>query len=148
MTLCLGAGGIGAYYTIPSINNWYEQLQKPTFTPPNWVFEPVWTILYILMGVALFIVWRKQGPMGQNKAASYTWFGIQLLLNVVWSIVFFRLHSIFVGLIIIVVLWLSIAVTIREFSKQATIAAWLLVPYLLWVSYACALNYSFWRLNG
>lgn len=148
LVLCLGAGGIGAYYTIPSINDWYELLQKPIFTPPNWVFGPVWIVLYILMGIALYIVWQKQGQRGQNKAASYTWFGIQLVLNIVWSVVFFGLHSIYGGLIIIVALWLSIAMTIRAFSKQATVAAWLLVPYLVWVSYACVLNYSFWRLNG
>lgn len=148
LMVCLGAGGIGTYYTLPSINNWYRLLQKPVFTPPNWVFGPVWTGLYILMGIALYIVWQKEGLEYQNKVASYIWFGIQLVLNVLWSATFFGHHSIFGGLIIIVVLWLSIAITISEFSKQATIAAWLLMPYLLWVTYAGALNYSFWRLNG
>lgn len=122
LMVCLGAGGIGTYYTLPSINNWYRPLQKPVFTPPDWVFGPVWTGLYILMGIALYIVLQKQGPEYQNKVASYTWFGIQLVLNVLWSVVFFGHHSIFGGLIIIVILWLSIAITIREFSKQATIA--------------------------
>ena len=148
LVLCLGAGGIGAYFTIPAIGNWYELLQKPTFTPPNWFFGPVWTVLYIMMSLALYSIWDNRGPRYASKVAAYSKFGVQLILNALWSVVFFGLHSIFGGLVIIVGLWLAIAVTIQEFNKHVALAAWLLVPYLLWVSYACALNYSLWRLNS
>lgn len=148
LLLCLGAGGVGSYFTLSSIGTWYELLQKPTFTPPNWVFGPVWTVLYIMMSIALYKVWQKRSPRYASKVAAYIEFGVQLVLNVLWSVMFFGLHSIFGGLVIIVCLWLVLAVTIREFNRQVPLAAWLLIPYLLWVSYACFLNYSFWCLNG
>jgi len=148
LVLCLGAGAIGYYFTMPSIGTWYALLQKPVFTPPNWIFAPVWTLLYIMMGIALYCVWKKRGLKYQSKIAAYTWFGMQLVLNVAWSAVFFGIHSIFVGLLIIVGLWLAIAVTILKFKELAPSTVWLLIPYLLWVSYACLLNYSLWRLNG
>ena len=148
LVLCLGAGGIGYYFTMPSIGTWYALLQKPVFTPPNWIFGPVWTLLYIMMGIALYCVWKKRDPKYKSKVAAYSWFYMQLILNVMWSAVFFGLHSIFGGLLIIVGLWLAIAVTILKFKEQVYSTAWLLVPYLLWVSYACLLNYSLWRLNG
>lgn len=148
LVLCLGAGGIGSYFTKPSIGTWYDFLQKPVFTPPNWIFGPVWILLYIMMSIALYCVWKKRAPKTKSKVAAYTWFYMQLILNVMWSAVFFGLHSIFGGLVIIVGLWLAIAVTILKFSELVPSTVWLLVPYLLWVSYACLLNYSLWRLNG
>ena len=148
LALCLSAGGIGSYFTMPAIGTWYAFLQKPVFTPPNWIFGPVWTVLYIMMGIALYCVWKKRNPKTKSKVAAYTWFYIQLILNVMWSAVFFGMHSIFGGLLIIVALWLGIGVTILKFRKQAPNTVWLLLPYLLWVSYACVLNYSLWRLNG
>jgi tryptophan-rich sensory protein len=146
--LCLGAGGAGSFFTTPSIGTWYALLQKPEFTPPNWLFGPVWTVLYIMMGIALYIVWQKRSRWHRGKVAAYRWFGVQLGLNVMWSVVFFGLHSLSGGLVVIVCLWLAIAATIREFGKKAPMAAWLLVPYLIWVSYASFLNFSFWRLNS
>lgn len=147
LALCLSAGGIGSYFTMPSIDTWYALLQKPEFTPPNWIFAPVWTILYIMMGLALYYVWKKHSCNYQSKVYAYTWFGIQLSLNVMWSAVFFGMHAIFGGLVVIAGLWFAIAVTILKFREQAPSTVWLLVPYLLWVSYACLLNYSIWRLN-
>ena len=148
LVLCLSAGGIGSYFTMPSIGTWYDFLQKPVFTPPNWIFAPVWTLLYIMMGIALYCVWKKHGQKDQSKVYAYTWFGIQLSLNVMWSAVFFGMHSIFGGLLVIAGLWLAITVTILKFREQVPSTVWLLVPYLLWVSYACLLNYSLWHLNG
>ena len=89
LVLCLGAGGIGYYFTKPSIGTWYDFLQKPVFTPPNWIFGPVWTVLYIMMGIALYCLWKKRNPQYKSKVAAYTWFYIQLILNIMWSGVFF-----------------------------------------------------------
>lgn len=101
-----------------------------------------------MMGIALYYVWKKRDPKYKSEVAAYTWFYMQLILNVTWSAVFFGLHSIFGGVLIIVGLWITIAVTILKFREQVPSTAWLLAPYLLWVTYACLLNYSLWRLNG
>jgi len=146
LTVCLGASGIGALFTSQSVDGWYGMLQKPIFTPPNWVFGPVWTTLYIMMGVALYIVWDKHYP-GKQKTLAYFLFAVQLLINIGWSAVFFGLHSISGAMFIIIGLWAAIAATIQKFREISTIAAWLLLPYLLWVSFAGLLNYAFWHLN-
>jgi len=144
--ICLAAGGIGGFFTAQSVGSWYMTLHKPFFNPPNWVFGPVWTVLYIMMGIALYIVWHKRSIAEESKWP-YVLFVIQLLLNVGWSAIFFGFRSIGGGMLIIIVLWLAIIMTIRQFQQRSKVAAWLLIPYVLWVSYACALNYSFWRLN-
>jgi len=146
LTVCLGAAGIGALFTSQSVDGWYVMLQKPIFTPPNWVFGPVWTTLYIMMGVAFYIVWDKHCP-GKQKTLAYFLFAVQLLINIGWSAVFFGLHSTNGAMLVIIGLWAAIAATIQQFRKISTIAAWLLLPYLLWVSFAGLLNYAFWHLN-
>ncbi len=143
----LVAGLVGSLFTIPSIPTWYAQLAKPAFTPPSWVFGPVWTVLYVLMGIAFFLVWQKNFK-GAGRNAAIGAYALQLALNVLWSIVFFGMHSPLAGLVVIALLWVSIAATIAVFSRVSKAAAWLLLPYLLWVSFASLLNYSVWVLNG
>ncbi len=142
--VCLVAGGIGSFFTAPSIPTWYATLQKPVFNPPSWLFGPVWTALYIMMGIALYLV-LVRGGVGVRGAAAM--FGVQLILNSLWSILFFGLHSPLLGLIDIVLLWLSIVACIILFSKISKPAAYLLVPYILWVSFAAVLNLAIFLLN-
>jgi translocator protein len=146
LATCLGAGGVGAVFTTKSIGSWYVMLEKPFFTPPSWVFAPVWTVLYIMMGVAVYLVWNKGCQTGKYNLACLL-FGIQLVLNIGWSTIFFGFRSIIGGLVVIGSLWLAIAGMIWQFSKVSRVAAWLLTPYLVWVSFAWVLNYCFWRLN-
>lgn len=141
IVICQLAGIIGSFFTIKSVSNWYLTLNKPFFSPPNWLFGPVWIFLYFLMGVALFLVWKKR-----NKKA-LTFFGVQLFLNAFWSIAFFGLKSPLFGLIIIIILWILILLTIIKFFKVSKPAAWLLIPYILWVSFATVLNFSLLILN-
>lgn len=147
VAIALAAGLIGSLFTIPSIPTWYAQLVKPSITPPSWLFGPVWTALYVLMGVAFFLVWKK-GFKAANRKVAIGSYALQLVLNVLWSIVFFGLHSPLAGMVVIVLLWLSIAATITAFWRASKAAAWLLLPYLLWVSFAALLNYFLWTLNG
>lgn len=140
------AGIIGSVFTAPSIAGWYATLAKPALNPPAWVFGPVWTTLFALMGIAAFLVWRKGLDRRDVKIALGIFIG-QLVLNALWSIIFFGLHSPGGALIEIVILWLAILATIIAFYKISKPAAWLLVPYILWVSFAAYLNYSIWMLN-
>lgn len=140
------AGGIGALFTTPSIASWYGTIVKPSFNPPSWIFGPVWTTLFVLMGVALYLVWQ-QGAMRPQVRRALTIFGAQLVLNTLWSILFFGLHSPGAALIEIVFLWFAIVATIFAFTKISKTAAWLLAPYLAWVSFAAFLNFTIWRLN-
>jgi tryptophan-rich sensory protein len=144
--VCLLAGVIGGLFTSSSIPTWYAALNKPAFNPPNWIFGPVWTLLYILMGVSLFLVWQK-GLKNKKAKTAVTIFGIQLALNTLWSILFFGLKSPILGLGEIVVLWAFILLSIIKFSKISKTAAWLLLPYILWVSFAAVLNLSIFLLN-
>jgi benzodiazapine receptor len=144
--LCQGAGIIGSAFTFSSIPNWYAHLNKASFNPPNWVFGPVWLTLYTLMGIAAFLIWEKRKTNKQTKIA-LNMFIFQLILNSLWSIVFFGAHQIFFGLAIIVVLWLAILATIVKFRPISKTAAFLLLPYLLWVSVATSLNYFVFILN-
>lgn len=137
--LCLSAGFIGSLATFPAIPTWYASLVKPSFSPPNWIFGPVWTTLYILMGIAMYLVWKKR--------KSLTLFIIHLVFNAGWSIVFFGLHSILGGMIVIIILWGIIVALIRGFYRIDRIAAYLLIPYLAWVSFASVLNFSLLMLN-
>jgi tryptophan-rich sensory protein len=144
--ICLFAGFIGSYFTTPAIPTWFATLQKPSFAPPNWVFAPVWTSLYILMGISLFLVWQKGHEDKTVKAAIYLFAG-QLVLNALWSFVFFGLRSPLLGLIEIIILWIAILATIMSFMKISRTAAYLLIPYILWVSFASIVNFSIWSLN-
>lgn len=142
--LCLGAGVLGSFFTVSSIPTWYTTLNKPSFSPPNWIFAPVWTVLYILMGVSLYLVWISKSKLKQN--ALYLFF-VQLGLNALWSLIFFGLHNPSLALVDIIALWVAIILTMRAFLKINKISGRLLVPYLAWVSFATYLNYSIWVLN-
>jgi tryptophan-rich sensory protein len=140
------AGIIGAVFTTPSVSGWYAGLNRPDLAPPGWVFGPVWTTLFALMGTAAFLVWRKGfGHKGVKVALGI--FAGQLVLNTLWSIIFFGLRSPGGACIVIFFLWLAILATIISFARYSKPAAWLLVPYILWVSFAAYLNYAFWSLN-
>lgn len=151
------AGIIGSVFTTPSIAGWYAGIVKPALNPPAWVFGPVWTTLFALMGIAVFLVYIKDEKtvlnevegrrLKRKKRVALILFGIQLVLNTLWSIIFFGLHSLGGALIEIIFLWLAILATIIAFAKISKPAAWLLVPYVLWVSFAGYLNYSIWVLN-
>lgn len=140
------AGFIGAIFTMDAIPTWYKGLIRPDLAPPNWVFGPVWTTLYVLMGIALFLVWRRRGESKGVKVALVS-FAVQLVLNVLWSVIFFGLRSPGLALIEITLLWIAIAVNIAMFSRVSKPAAWLLVPYIAWVSFAAYLNSAIWVLN-
>jgi tryptophan-rich sensory protein len=130
-------GGLGALFN-GSIKTWYSTLNKPSFSPPNWIFGPVWTTLFLLMGISLALVILSKETKARKKALFY--FGIQLVLNVAWSFFFFYLQSPLLGLLDILLLLIFIATTIYHFHKVNRSAAWLLVPYILWVTFATALN--------
>lgn len=144
--ICLIVGFLGAIATQSSVNDWYTTLNKPSFNPPNWLFGPVWTLLYILMGVAFGIVWAKGTYHAWVKTAMYH-FGFQLLLNLTWSVVFFGLKAPLYALFVIVALLILIVLTMKWFKIVKPIAAYLLIPYLLWVLFASVLNFEIWRLN-
>ncbi len=143
--VCLGAGFVGSLFTTPRIDTWYANLQKPSFNPPNWLFGPVWTLLFILMGIALFLVWNKGNNPGVRAAIFM--FAIQLLFNMLWSIVFFGMRSPLGGIFVIIILWILIAITIILFYRNSFAASVLLLPYLLWVSFATILNFAIYLLN-
>ncbi len=145
LVICQMAGILGAIFTTPAINGWYTSLNKPGFNPPNWIFGPVWTLLYLMMGVSLYLVWKTKPSKGRKLAM--TMFGVQLGFNSLWSIIFFGLKRPDLALVEITVLWIFILLTILRFWKVSKLATWLLVPYLLWVSFASVLNFSIMRLN-
>jgi benzodiazapine receptor len=124
---------------------WYVQIQKPAFTPPNWIFGPVWTLLYAMMATAAWLVWRRSGFAGARTALII--FLIQLALNFLWSWIFFGQHLIGWALLDIVILWIAIFATVILFWQKSILAGTLMIPYLGWVSFAAILNYSIWRLN-
>lgn len=144
--LCQFAGAVGSVFTASSLTDWYSLLEKPVFNPPSWVFFPVWTLLYTLMGISLYIVWEK-GLNDRGVKIGLLIFGIQLVLNVLWSFLFFGLRSPYYGLIGIIFLWLTILMTIFQFRNISKAASYLLIPYLVWVSFAALLNYNLWTLN-
>lgn len=144
--LCEGVGLLAAWATQTSVTTWYPTLTKPGFTPPDWLFGPVWTVLYAMMGVAAALVWQRRTEDTTSQSALVL-FGVQLLLNGGWSFSFFGARSPGLGLIVIVVLWGALAWTTERFFRVRAAAGWLLVPYLLWVTYAGALNLSIWLLN-
>jgi len=136
------ASAIGGLFTASSVSTWYVALNKPSFNPPNWVFGPVWTILYLMMGVSLYLVWTKRA----DKKA-FTAFGVQLSLNALWSVLFFGMQMPLYAFIEIVLLWIAILATIIYFYRINKTAAYLLIPYILWVSFASVLNFSLYILN-
>lgn len=142
--LCLLVGWTGGFISHTSINTWYPTLVKPSWTPPNYVFPIVWTILYVLMGVSLWLVWISETRF---KIVAYILFAIQLGLNFAWSWIFFYQRSPMLALIDIILLWVAIAGTYLVFRKHSELAAFLLLPYLLWVSYAISLNLYIWLYN-
>ena len=144
--LCQLAGLIGSIFTTPAIPTWYESLKKPFFSPPNWIFGPVWVSLYLLMGISLFLIWQRRENNPQAKKGLILFF-IQLILNAFWSVAFFGLRSPLLGLIDIVLLWIAILLTIKSFFGISKTAALLILPYILWVSFAVLLNFSLWILN-
>ena len=145
IVICLGAAAVGGIVTGSEIEGWYRTLEKPSWQPPNWVFGPVWTTLYLMMAVASWLIWKPAGL----KAAAFPLglFGVQLVLNVGWSWIFFGLHRPGWALIELVVLWLAILLTTWAFFRRSWVAGWLMVPYLAWVSFAGVLNFAIWRLN-
>ena len=140
------AAGIGSVFTTSAINTWYTTLQKPFFNPPNWIFGPVWTLLYLMMGISLYLVWVTKTDKKERRQG-ITFFFIQLVLNVLWSILFFGLQSPAAALIGIIVLWFAILLTIKNFLQISKPAGRLLMPYLAWVSFATILNLSIVFLN-
>lgn len=144
--ICLAAGFIGSIFTNRQIPTWYAALEKPSFSPPNWLFGPVWTALFILMGISLFLVWRNGLSQPSVKIALII-FIVQLLLNILWSFLFFTLRSPLTSFIEIILLWILILITILVFYPISKTAGILLLPYILWVSFASILNFSIWRLN-
>jgi tryptophan-rich sensory protein len=143
---CFAAAGVGSLYTTPAIPVWYASLQKPAWTPPAWLFAPVWTLLYLMMSVAVWLVWRERG-FGAGAAFPLTLFAVQLILNALWSIVFFGWKRPDLALVEIFFLWAAIFATMLSFRRVSPPAAWLMWPYLLWVTFAGFLNLSIWKLN-
>ena len=139
---CALASLVGALFRP---GEWYERLAKPAWRPPNWLFAPVWGLLYLMIAISGWLVWREAGFSG--AALPLAIYGLQLILNAAWSPVFFGLHRIGLAVIEIGLVWLSIVATIVLFAPVSSMAAWLLLPYLLWVTFAAALNYSVWSLN-
>ncbi len=144
--LCQAAGVIGAIFTTAAIPTWYVTLLKPFFSPPNWVFGPVWTLLYTMMGVALFLIWQKR-DIDPRVHQALRWFTGQLVLNTLWSIVFFGQKDLWLAVGVILVLWYLIFKSIRQFLPISAWAGWLLAPYLAWVSFATVLNIAIAYLN-
>lgn len=144
--ISLSAGAIGSVFTVTGPDSWYAGVAKPAFNPPNWIFGPVWTTLFILMGVALFLVWRQGWHKIEVKAA-IKYFFIQLGFNIIWSYFFFGLSNPRLAFLEIIALWLAIVATMTAFYKVDRRATWLLWPYLAWVSFAAFLNYTIWQLN-
>ena len=146
LAVCFAASLLGSVLTTPNLG-WYATIEKPGFTPPNSVFPVVWTILFALMAVSAWLVWRAPAEEGDKKTA-LTWFGIQLVLNVAWSFAFFAMHSPIAGLAVILWLLVAIVLTMVFFDRVSRVAAFLLVPYLLWVGFAAGLNFALWALNA
>ncbi|MBW2990130.1 tryptophan-rich sensory protein [Candidatus Woesearchaeota archaeon] len=146
IVVCQLAGIIGSFFTASSVSTWYVGLAKPSFNPPNWVFAPVWTALFILMGISLYFIWEK-GFKAKGVKTGLLLFSVQLILNILWSILFFGLQNPLIAFIEIVVLWIAILFTILKFYKVSRTAAYLLIPYILWVTFAAVLNLAIFILN-
>ena len=146
VAVCFAVAWLGSAVTTPKIAGWYAALAKPDWNPPNWIFGPVWSFLYLTMAVAAWLVWRQRGWGGAKWALLL--FGIQLILNLLWSCLFFGLENPGLAFVEIIVLWAAILATTVTFWPRSKIAGLLLVPHLAWVSFAAVLNFTMWRLNG
>ncbi len=144
---CLGVGYLSGFATQSSVDTWFQTLEKPVFNPPSWLFAPVWSTLYVMMGIAAGLVWDKIDLQREAVRNALIFFAVQLALNALWSILFFGLKNPLLALIEIVILWLMIYETYVKFAKIDRIAGYLFIPYLLWVSFAAVLNGSIWWLN-
>lgn len=145
LLLPLGAGTVAGLFTAKAVPEWYASLNRPSFSPPNWVFGPVWTALYILLGISLFLVWKLESGKGRNLAILV--FLLQLLLNFGWSFIFFYFRMIGFALVEIVLLWITIVIMLYHFYKIKPVAAYINIPYLLWVTFASILNSAYYFLN-
>jgi len=145
VVICFGAAAVGGWFTDSSVKTWYPTLQRPACTPPSWVFGPVWSVLYLLMATAAWLVWRER-QVHDVRLALGLFFG-QLLLSVAWSFIFFGLQRPGLALVEILILLMAIILTTMSFSQCSRSAFWLMTPYLGWVGYATYLNLGFWRLN-
>jgi len=145
LILPIGLGSLAGIFTAKAIPEWFDTLAKPSFNPPSYLFGPVWTALYILMGISMFLIWNT--PKTELRQKALVVFGVQLFFNFWWSILFFSFHAIFLAVIDILVMWLLIIYMITLFKKIKPIAAYLQIPYLLWVTFATILNSSIWYLN-
>jgi len=140
-------GATSGFFTVSGVESWYQTINKPTWNPPSWIFGPVWTTLYIMMGIAFFLVWKSPAKPDVKRNAIIL-FAIQLTLNFFWSFIFFNQHQIGWALVEIITMWLFILLTIFAFGNISKTAAWLMVPYISWVSFATILNYTIWKLNS
>ncbi|MFZ1530447.1 MAG: TspO/MBR family protein [Ferruginibacter sp.] len=145
VAVCLGLGTASGFSTASSINGWYQTIQKPSWNPPNWIFGPVWTVLYILMGIAAALVWHSRSA---DKKIALALFAFQFVLNLLWTYIFFGMHNLQLALIEIMLLSVSIAITLYWFLKVNKTAAVLLLPYLMWVSFASSLTYTIFIMNS
>ncbi|MEO8234142.1 MAG: TspO/MBR family protein [Flavobacterium sp.] len=145
--ICQLVGIVSGLLSVTQNNIWYESIAKPSWNPPGYIFGPVWTVLYLLMGISLWIIWKSNvyEPM---KYEALLFFGSQLFLNFLWTILFFRFHSLSIAFIDIVLMFVLIFLTIFRFVEISKTAAWLLVPYISWVCFAAILNYNLWKLNN
>ena len=145
--LCFVFAWAGTIFTpLPGSEWYYHVLQKPSWNPPDWLFPPAWSLLFLLMGIALYVVVQQRSETVKTLGA-LTLFGVQLLLNLGWSAVFFGFHSPLLALVVIVMLWLAIVLTILKFKAVSPLAGYLLIPYLMWVTFASCLNFTIWQLN-
>jgi tryptophan-rich sensory protein len=146
VSLCLATGFLGSFTTMDSVNTWYADLSRPTFTPPDWAFGVVWPILYVMMGISAFMIWNK-GFSSRKVKVALGLFLLQLVLNGLWTPIFFGLHMMGLALVEIILLWIAIIITIFAFWRISRAAAYLLLPYILWVSFAIVLNAALWQMN-
>lgn len=144
ITLCVGISALGGFATSSSVDTWYQTLQKPLFNPPDWIFAPVWTLLYLMIAVAGWHAWRSRGP---GLRAGMTAYAMQLALNLAWSVTFFGARQIGAALAVILLLLLAIGLNFVLFRRADRLAGWLLAPYAAWVAFAAVLNLALWRLN-
>ena len=147
IVLPLLVGAAGGYFTSTSVKGWFTTLNKPFFNPPAWLFAPVWTTLYILMGIAFFLIWQSK-TVKELKQKAVTFYFIQLVLNAAWSFIFFYAKQPGLAFAEILILLIMIILTAVTFYKIRKAAGWLMLPYIVWVCFACVLNYSIWRLNS
>jgi translocator protein len=143
----IAVGAISGFFTVTGVQSWYQTINKPSWNPPNWIFGPVWTTLYVMMGIALYLIWKSDSSDMLKKTAIIL-FAVQLTLNFFWSFIFFNQEQPGWALVEIIVMWVFILVTIFAFAQVSKPAAWLLVPYISWVSFATILNYTIWKLNA